>query len=305
MSQYPKRLIDELGEGDARRLLELARADEPPAKMVAAAILTASKSTSAGDKAPESSVRVAGSNSRRRNIALIAGALVIGAAAIIATTRDESRAASASASMSESESEGESEGESATRNEAAGEPLAVNAKVDEPAVLATAEGTSVLATAEGTSILATAEGTSVTALPDAPARRAAAPAAKSAAETADLLREANRLRARGQWADAAATYRKVINLGPDSAEAYPADVALGNLELQQGRPLPALARYEHALGKHPNGALSEEARWGKARALRAAGRTAEERAALEDFRKRHPDSPLAPVAAQRLADLGN
>ena len=296
MSQYPKRLIDELGEGDARRLLELARADEPPAKMVAAAILTASKSTSAGDKAPESSVRVAGSNSRRRNIALIAGALVIGAAAIIATTRDESRAASASASMSESESEGESEGESATRNEAAGEPLAVNAKVDEPAVLATAEGTS---------ILATAEGTSVTALPDAPARRAAAPAAKSAAETADLLREANRLRARGQWADAAATYRKVINLGPDSAEAYPADVALGNLELQQGRPLPALARYEHALGKHPNGALSEEARWGKARALRAAGRTAEERAALEDFRKRHPDSPLAPVAAQRLADLGN
>ena len=278
MSQYPKRLIDELGEGDARRLLEVARADEPPAKMVAAAILTASKSAGAGEKAPESSVRASGASHRGRNIAVIAGALVIGAAAIIATTRDASRVPSTSTS------------EPATSDLPSSEPTTTTttkAKVDEPAVVATAEGTS------------------VTELPDAPAPRVVAPAAKNAEQSADLLREANRLRARGQWAEAAATYRKVIDLGPDSAEAYPADVALGNLELQQGRPLPALARYEHALGKHPNGALSEEARWGKARALRAAGRTAEERAALEDFRKRHPDSPLASVAAQRLAELGN
>ena len=280
MSQFPKRLIDELGEGDARRLLESARSDEPPAKMVAAAILTASKSSSAAENAPESSVRVAGSNSRGRNIALIAGALVIGAASVVASMRDESRASIALDTTSTSES--------ATTNVVVVDPLPVNAnKVEEPTAMASAEGTSV------------AE------LPDAPAPRVVAPAAKSAEHTADLLREANRLRARGQWAEAAATYRKVIDLGPDSAEAYPADVALGNLELQQGRPLPALARYEHALAKHPNGALSEEARWGKARALRAAGRTAEERAALDDFRKRHPDSPLAPVAAQRLAELGN
>jgi tetratricopeptide (TPR) repeat protein len=124
-------------------------------------------------------------------------------------------------------------------------------------------------------------------------------------QSADLLREANRLRAQGRWAEAAATYRKVIDLGPTSPEAYPADVALGNLELQQGRPLAALGRYQHALTSHPSGALAEEARWGKARALKAAGRTSEERAALIEFRTKHPESPLAPAASARLAEIEN
>lgn len=274
MSQFPKRWIDELGEGDARRLLESARSDEPPARMVAAAILTASKSTSAAESAPESSVRVSGRSRRGRNIALVTGALVIGAAALIAGAREESRTSTSTSTS--------------TTEVPRSDPANTNVNVEEPATTAPSEGTSI------------AE------LPDAPvAPRPAAPPAKSTEQTADLLREANRLRARGQWAEAAATYRKVIDLGPDAAEAYPADVALGNLDLQQGRPLPALARYEHALAKHPGGALSEEARWGKARALRTAGRTAEERAALEDFRKHHPDSPLASVAAQRLAEIGN
>ncbi|OJY16022.1 MAG: hypothetical protein BGO98_25590 [Myxococcales bacterium 68-20] len=274
MSQFPKRWIDELGEGDARRLLESARSDVPPARMVAAAILTADKSTSAAESAPESTVRMSGRSRRVRNTALVTGALVIGAAALMAVTREESRT-----STSTNTTEVPRRAPANTN---------VNVDVDEPATTPLAEGTSI------------AE------LPDAPvAPRPAAPPAKSTERTADLLREANLLRARGQWAEAATTYRKVIDLGPDSAEAYPADVALGNLELQQNRPLPALARYEHALAKHPSGALSEEARWGKARALRAAGRTAEERAALEDFRKHHPDSPLASVAAQRLAEIGD
>ncbi len=276
MSQFPKRLIDELGEGDARRLLESGRSDEPPARMVAAAILTASKSTSAAESAPESGVQVSSSGSRARNIALLAGALVIGAAALVASTREETRSSSTNASTSE-----------AAATEPA-EPAPPTTKIEEPVTPASAQGTSI------------AE------LPDAPvAPRTSVSAVRSAEHPADLLHEANRLRARGQWAEAAATYRKVIELGPDSAEAYPADVALGNLELQQNRPLPALARYEHALAKHPNGALAEEARWGKARALRAVGRVAHERAALEDFRKRHPDSPLVSVANQRLAELGD
>jgi tetratricopeptide (TPR) repeat protein len=279
MSQFPKRLIDELGEGDARRLLESGRSDEPPARMVAAAILTATKRTSAAEPAPESSVRVSGASHRGRNIALLAGALVIGAAALIAGTRDESRTGLPEGAPANTSTREVASAESRT---------STNIEAEEPATTASAEGTAI------------AE------LPDAPVTpRAIVPAAKTVDQTADLLREANRLRARGQWAEAAATYRKVIDLGPDSAEAYPADVALGNLELQQNRPLPALARYEHALAKHPGGALSEEARWGKARALRAAGRTAEERAALEDFRKRHPDSPLVSVAMQRLAEIGN
>ncbi|AKU99099.1 hypothetical protein AKJ09_05763 [Labilithrix luteola] len=104
--------------------------------------------------------------------------------------------------------------------------------------------------------------------------------------------------------EAASTYRRVMELGPESAEAYPAEVAVGNIELHQGRPLVALAHYQHALATRPSGALSEEARWGKARALRAAGRFAEERAALEEFRARHPDSQLVPASTRRLAEIG-
>lgn len=276
MSQFPKRLIDELGEGDARRLLERGRADEPPARLVAAAILTATKSTGAAEGPPASSVRASGAGSRGSKTALVAGALLLGFAAIVGGRELQSRQAMTSTSTSTAPEPNEAR----TTNDDSRPPVA------------------------------DIVGTAVADLPDAPAPRTPAPTApraetKSAEQPADLLREANRLRARGQWAEAAATYQKVIDLGPDSAEAYPADVALGNLELQQNRALPALSRYEHALARHPNGALAEEARWGKARALRAAGRTAEERAALEDFRTRHPDSPLAPVAQQRLAEIGN
>ena len=280
MSQFPKRLIDELGEGDARRLLASARTDEPPAKLVAAAILTATRPASAAEEAARSIPRPRESETRlaARNVAVVAGVLALGAIAVVAAIRETRSDMSVTS---------------------AAPPVAA------PAIAAT-DDTTPSAPSNGEAVAA--EGTSVAELPDAPAPRAAhaqRAEPKSTEQTADLLREANRLRAGGHWAEAAATYQKVIDLGPTSAEAYPADVALGNLELQQNRPLRALARYEHALASHPGGALSEEARWGKARALRAARRVAEERAALEDFRRQHPDSPLVSVATQRLSEIGD
>jgi hypothetical protein len=150
--------------------------------------------------------------------------------------------------------------------------------------------------------------TTIAELPNAPAAPApllvaSAPApARPAAASVDLLREANRLRGAGKWAEAATTYRKVLDAG--GAEAYPAEVALANLELQRGETDHALSHYQHALAAQPTGALAEEARWGKARALRAAARSGEERAALQDFRAHHADSPLSSLVARRLAELG-
>ena len=286
MSKFPRRLVDEAGDDPVRRLLESARADEPPAQLVASAILTASKSAHAAPPA-SGRLRVA---SGRGKLVLGAGTLLVGGVLAWLGARD-----------------------SFSSNRV--DPAAIPAFAPERgANVATLENAAIgPAAAEGSTAT-----TSVTDLPNAPAVVApssgkadvaphakAAPASeRPAAQTADLLREANRLRGQGRWVEAAATYRKVIDLGPDSAEAYPADVALGNLELQEGRAQAALVRYEHALEAHPGGALAEEARWGKARALRAEGRTAEERAALAEVRARHPESPLAAAAAQRLAELG-
>lgn len=276
MSQFPRRLIDDLANGETRRLLQSARNDAPPSRLVAEAIAHASKSAHAAEaeRSRESTPKVG-----RRNIALVAGALVVGAV-ILWTGARELRVEKAASSPP------------APRQIPSSLAIEPAAPPSDPPV----------------------RSTSVAELPDAPAppasfvapaRRPVRPEPKPTAGVADLLLEANQLRARERWSEAAATYQRVIDLAPDSAEAYPADVALGNLDLQRGRPLLALARYEHALNSHPNGALAEEARWGKARALRAAGRVAEERAALHSFKVHHPDSPLAPVANERLAEIGD
>jgi hypothetical protein len=268
-------MIDELAEGETRRLLRSARTDAPPPRLVAAAIALASKSADAAT-ADSSSPRKSTPKVGRRNISLVAGALVVGAVVLWAGAR-----------------------ELRSENPASRSPAALPA----PTSLVT----------ETPPSEPTVRGTSVAELPDAPephpsfvasSRAAPRTAPKPSNDASDLLLEANRLRARGRWSEAAATYQRVIDLAPDSADAYPADVALGNLDLQQNRPLAALARFEHALASHPGGALAEEARWGKARALRAAGRLAEERAALQTFKTLHPDSPLVPAANQRLAEIG-
>lgn len=288
MSTFPKRLIEEQGDSPARRLLESAGTDVPPANLVSTAILTAIKSADPAPSGPRlrDSSPPAPSPAGRKT-SLLTGAVLVGGALALFTAyevRDSYRGAETTIPRSST-------------------GLAKPALV--PAPLAETPAS------PDTSVREEMPSASVTDLPNAPPpapsavhRVTAVPAAQPEAR-ADLLREANRLRAAGNWDEAAKTYQKVLDLGPGSPEAYPAEVALGNLDLQRGHAASALARYEHALASQPGGALAEEARWGKARALRAAGRTTEERAALEEFRLRHPDSPLVPVASRRLAEIGN
>ncbi|MBN9163539.1 MAG: tetratricopeptide repeat protein [Myxococcales bacterium] len=292
MSRFPRRLIEQLGDGHARRLLESGRSDEPPARMVVAALAATSKSARASAGATSSGEPALRGLARSRS-ALVAGTLLAGGMiAFFAANELRGDAPDGRRDVS---------ARPATTIEDRASVAAVDAPIAPTAV---------------TESVAT---TSIADLPDAPSVRA--PSARSIAaaarpesvtlgenepapRTADLLREANRLRAQGRWQEAGATYQRVIDLGPDSVEAYPAEIALANLELQLGRSAAALAHYEHVLTSRPAGTLSEEARWGKARALRAAGRHAEERVALEEFRARHPESPLAHAATQRLAEIG-
>ena len=93
MSQFPRRLIDELDEGETRRLLRSARADAPPSRLVAAAIAHASKTAHASESESSRSGSEPGSQPSspklgRRNVALVAGALVVGAVVLWANTRE-------------------------------------------------------------------------------------------------------------------------------------------------------------------------------------------------------------------------
>jgi len=302
MSRFPRRLIEQLGDGHARRLLESARSDEPPARLVASAIAVASMSARASTPATSGHAPALQALARSRS-ALVAGALLAGGMIAFFAT-DELRGDAL-------EGRHELSAPTAITTEDRASTSAVGA-IDAPGAVAESVATTSVDDLPNapTPHAPTVQAPTV----QAPSARAVAAAARPdrvapgdnepAPQPSDLLREANRLRAQGRWHEAAATYRRVIHLGPDSAEAYPAAIALANLELQLGRPAAAIDYYEHVLASRPAGILSEEARWGKARALRAAGRHAEERAALEEFRARHPESPLAPAATQRLAEIG-
>jgi TolA-binding protein len=294
MSTFPKRLIEEDADSPARRLLENARTDAPPPSLVSAAILAASRPAAAPSG---TRMRVA---SELRSRKVVAGVVVlVGALALFAAYQLADGAHGAHGSLVAAPAMSSSE---------------IAAPALPPAAAPLAEERPVTDTPPRDDVPSAS--VAVSDLPNAPAASAPhrtpvviapsqEPRADKPVERSDLLREANRLRADGRWSEAAATYQRVLDLGPGSPESYPAEVALGNLDLQQGRGPSALSHYEHALLAHPAGALAEEARWGKARALRTMGRTAEERAALEELRDRHPDSPLVPVASRRLAEIGN
>ena len=76
MTTFPRRWVEELGGGHAERLLESARADEPPARVVAAAILTATKSERASQ--PEASGVRASLIRGPRKIVFGAGTFLVG-----------------------------------------------------------------------------------------------------------------------------------------------------------------------------------------------------------------------------------
>ena len=138
--------------------------------------------------------------------------------------------------------------------------------------------------------------------------RQAEPAAGSATDRAvavpsagELLARAQELRGAGDRAGAIRAYRRLLALHRGSSEAHAALPALAKLELGAGRARAALGHFERYLKE--GGPTAMEARRGRIEALRALGRAAQERAAIEAFLARHPDSIHAGAMRARLDEL--
>jgi DNA-directed RNA polymerase specialized sigma24 family protein len=121
----------------------------------------------------------------------------------------------------------------------------------------------------------------------------------------DWLELANAARGRREYTRAHALYLQVLRAEPASDEAYAAGVAAADLEREHlGDAKSALARYAAALRARPQGALSEQAHAGRARALSALGEREREAAAWRELLRAHPGSWFAAEARARLRELG-
>jgi len=120
----------------------------------------------------------------------------------------------------------------------------------------------------------------------------------------DLLAHAQTFRKSRNWAAAAQAYGELLSSFPGSPEARNARVSLGMIQLKHlGRPAEALVNFDAYLGQWSSGVLAQEALIGRARALRALGRTGQEADALREFVERFPGALQVDEARQRLAEI--
>ena len=140
---------------------------------------------------------------------------------------------------------------------------------------------------------------------DAPNRRRRRPRAVEPAPTAaELLAQANAARRAGREGDAAELYRQLQRAHASSREARVSRIAFGRLLLDRSSdPAGALAQFDAYLAGAGDATLAEEARVGRAMALRRLGRSAAERAAWEDVIAHHPRSAHVPLARERIREL--
>ncbi|AUX29914.1 MULTISPECIES: tol-pal system YbgF family protein [Sorangium] len=137
------------------------------------------------------------------------------------------------------------------------------------------------------------------------ARGPSAAAPSSAAATAEqLFREANDARRAGSSQRAIELYRSLQKSFATSPEATLSFVSLGSLLLNTGAPAAALAQFDRYLGVAGSRPLSVEALYGRGRALRALGRSADEAQNWRRLLREHPGSPYVEHARRRLAELG-
>jgi len=120
----------------------------------------------------------------------------------------------------------------------------------------------------------------------------------------DLLLAAREARLAGDWAGAANHYAALVEAYPDDPAARTALVSLGQVQLDHlEQPGQALASFERYLASAAAGPLAEEAAWGAARALAAAGRNDEAADALRMYLAAYPESLYAADAAEQLEEL--
>lgn len=129
-----------------------------------------------------------------------------------------------------------------------------------------------------------------------PAPASASPPAP--ASPSELFARANEARRSGGREAAIELYEELIARYPTAIEAEDARVLVGNLRLGQRSPSAALDEFE----RYGAGALTPEALWGQARALRSL-ESAQERQVLERIVREYPSSPYADGARQRLRQL--
>ncbi len=134
-------------------------------------------------------------------------------------------------------------------------------------------------------------------LSDPPAK---APSAKTSAVSASSLLESARSELRaGNVSAALDGYAELRRAFPGTAEAWTVLPTMGRLELEQRKaPGRALSFFDTYLS-HP-GPLRQEALSGKISALKALGRTSEERLAIEQFVNQYPNGLETSALRRRL-----
>jgi TolA-binding protein len=134
---------------------------------------------------------------------------------------------------------------------------------------------------------------------------APAPALTVAEEptAASLFAEANAVRRRGDTRQAITLYQHLRQRFPASSQATLSAISEGDLLLGQGDAAAAVVAYSAYLRDAPQGSLTEEALYGRARGLRMQGRSAEERQTWEELVRRFPKSAYQPTASRRLREL--
>lgn len=120
---------------------------------------------------------------------------------------------------------------------------------------------------------------------------------------AELLAEARNAMSRGDSPAALAAYRRLMAQYPNSAAATTVLVTVGKLELRQNSPTRALRAFDSYLSR--GGPLVPEALSGKIRALRALGRTDDERAAIQRYLRQYPGGFEAVALKKRLELLSS
>jgi hypothetical protein len=120
---------------------------------------------------------------------------------------------------------------------------------------------------------------------------------------AEMLHDARRLMRAERFAEAAGRYQALRDAYPHSPEAHTVLVSLAELQLDRlHQPAAALDTLELYL-REGRGALVEEARQVRIRALRSLGRIGAEADAIAEFLREHPRSFEAAALRQRAAEL--
>jgi tetratricopeptide (TPR) repeat protein len=135
----------------------------------------------------------------------------------------------------------------------------------------------------------------------AEARAPAGTASFPGDDAPSLFAAANAERKLGDVAGALRSYADLERRFPNTAEARLSHVLVARLLLRRGDFAGSLAHFDSYLAVDRNGTLVEEVLQGRAQALRALGRTTEERQALRELLERFPNSIQARAAKERLA----